>query len=72
MTKEEKENTALRQDWDVMKSTITDYDNLLTKAKELIKRLLKAIDDFQMIGVLYDIDTLKEAERFLKDSEVEK
>lgn len=45
MTKEEleKENTALKKDWEVMKSTVTDCIDLIEKSKVIINQLLEII-----------------------------
>lgn len=40
----EKKNTALRQDWDVMKSTISDYEKENTELKEKLEGAERARD----------------------------
>ena len=45
-----KKNTALRQDWDVMKSAVTDYGDLLERNIKLEKenaRLKQRISDLE-------------------------
>ena len=76
----EKENTELKKQYkkeceDVMYA-VTNYSKQLTKAKELLERLLITSCNSDVLNLLPNCsEVLKvraEAEQFLKDSEVEK
>jgi hypothetical protein len=62
----EKVNTALRQDWDVMKSTITDYEKENAELKELLKQWLQT----SKASGCDNINIVTDTEQFI--SEVEK